>query len=406
MADLKPKRGALTAEVVITAKVPPTEFRIFSKGAIETTKGVFLFNDEAATLVLAAAADYGNEYCLDYCHAMMTGPQYGNDPAEAGKAAGWYGLELRNGELWAVKVRWTPAAAEKLIALEFRYTSPAFDYRSDGTIIELLNVALTNTPATKDLEPLMASRDTGRRAQLEKPMNPEMLKALAKALGLAETATPEEMMAAAAKLAAPAPIVPAEVVSKCAKCGGVVDGDDKFCATCGAPVTPAVEAVDPALPPAVQAQMTRMREQLAVQTEANRTTQAQLERVETERLTGQFVTEAAGYKALAQDPKKFGLILLSLSRKAPEELVAVREVLAKANAALAGSVLLGKAGRGGSTATGDETASAKLERLVTAELSVAQPNGKKLSRAQASSRVIQREKGLYAEVQAEEKAAE
>src|SRR5690606_21758833 len=79
------------------------------------------------------------------------------DPAQAGKAAGWFELEVRNGELWAVNVRWTPPAAEALRRKEWRFMSPAFSTDDEGRITSLLNVALTNLPATRRLEPLMAA---------------------------------------------------------------------------------------------------------------------------------------------------------------------------------------------------------------------------------------------------------
>jgi len=59
----------------------------------------------------------------------------------------------RNGELWASNVQWTDKAAGMLKAREARYVSPAFNYEDDGAITELVNVALTNIPATKKQTP-------------------------------------------------------------------------------------------------------------------------------------------------------------------------------------------------------------------------------------------------------------
>jgi phage I-like protein len=176
---------------------PPKEFRLFAKGAIETQKGVFLFDDVAGQAVMAAANDFGNDYPVDYGHAMWN-PPYGGDPAETGKAAGWFKPELRDGELWATSVSWTPRGAKALADREYRYCSPTFRTDDGGRIRELINVALTNLPATKRMNPLVLDRrnpDDGPPASTEvRPM-----KSLLVALGLPETTTEAEAVVLASK---------------------------------------------------------------------------------------------------------------------------------------------------------------------------------------------------------------
>ncbi len=138
----------------------PTEFRIFRAGVNESTKGSVTFDAKAAKAVMAAWKDYGNDLPVDYGHAMVQGLAV--DPALAGKAAGWFDLEVRDGELWAVNVRWTDAAATALEAKEYRYFSPAFYTDEEGRVIEIVNVALTNLPATKDLDALVAASREAR----------------------------------------------------------------------------------------------------------------------------------------------------------------------------------------------------------------------------------------------------
>lgn len=142
---------------------PPTEFRIFAFGAVETTKGDFAFTREAGEAVVAAWKAYGNALSIDYAHASIEADK-APDPAEAAKAAGWFGLELRDDGLWAVSVRWTDAAAAKLRAKEFRYFSPWIAFDEHGAVAELLNLALTNIPATKSQEALMPASQTGAAA--------------------------------------------------------------------------------------------------------------------------------------------------------------------------------------------------------------------------------------------------
>jgi phage I-like protein len=158
----------------------PGEFRLFAEGFVETTKGTFLFDEEAATSVMAAAKSLGNEFPIDYGHAMLSPAPA--DPAEAGKAAGWFVPEIRDGELWATNVTWTPRATEHLLGREYRYCSPTFEADAAGRVLRLINVALTNLPATKHMTPLMASQTVDQSRTLV-------------ALGLAETASDEEASA-------------------------------------------------------------------------------------------------------------------------------------------------------------------------------------------------------------------
>ncbi|MCS7069088.1 MAG: phage protease [Meiothermus ruber] len=139
---------------------PPGEFRIFPFGSIETTKGLFLFNPEAGQQVMAAWQEYGNRLSIDYEHQAL-------DPVANGPvpAAGWFDLELREDGLWAVRVEWTQRARELLQAREYRYFSPAFYANEEGWIVELINLALTNIPATKRMEPLVAKDDWPKRRQ-------------------------------------------------------------------------------------------------------------------------------------------------------------------------------------------------------------------------------------------------
>lgn len=176
---------ALSIDLLPGAESPlPTEFRLFRAGANRTTKGVLLFSDRSATSVLSTFADRGTDLAIDYEHASLNADVSPN-PSEAGKAAGWFRPEIRGGELWAVGVTWTPAAAEKLRAREYRYTSPVVMHEADGTITDLLGCALTNMPATKDLSPLVAHSE---------PAKEHRMKTVLSALALAETATEAEAL--------------------------------------------------------------------------------------------------------------------------------------------------------------------------------------------------------------------
>lgn len=174
---------------------PPAEFRIIPKGAVETTKGVFLLDDEGARAVMSKAASYKNDYCIDYNHAAL-GSFFEAPSAEQGKAAGWFKPAMRDDGLWATEVSWTGSGSEYLKKREYRYFSPTLQLDEEGRVCELVNVALTNIPAMKGMQPLVASRAG------EIPVHTEErpMKTLLIALGLADTATEAEAVAALARL--------------------------------------------------------------------------------------------------------------------------------------------------------------------------------------------------------------
>jgi phage I-like protein len=133
---------------------PPTEFLIWEFGPVSTTKGDFLFDTEAAASVMAAWSDYGNRLTFDYEHKAVDPDRRPGD----GKAAGSSLLELRSDGLWTTDVRWTAMAATGLTAGEWLYFSPYFvSDEKTGRILELINIALTNVPATKGMTPLVAA---------------------------------------------------------------------------------------------------------------------------------------------------------------------------------------------------------------------------------------------------------
>ncbi len=184
--------------------VPPSEFRIFTAGTVDTVKGQFLFDENSAVSVMAEYEAHGIDIAVDYDHAMLNDRAI--DPAQAGKAAGWFNLEVRGGELWAVNVRWTEPAAAALSRKEWRYMSPAFEVDAEGRVTSLLNVAITNLPATRKLQPLMAASVRTLN------MNPDQVKAALDALIAGDAEKAAEILkgmiaeAASGEAAADAPV--------------------------------------------------------------------------------------------------------------------------------------------------------------------------------------------------------
>lgn len=131
----------------------PTAFRLFKAGENETTKGTFIFDGRAAEMVLAAAGERGVELAIDLEHLALDQESRGYDP----DARGWFQLEVRNGELWAVNVRWTPDGTRRLSEKTQRYISPAFTANDDGRVTEIVSIALVAMPATHGTPALVAA---------------------------------------------------------------------------------------------------------------------------------------------------------------------------------------------------------------------------------------------------------
>lgn len=161
--------GAHTIDVAVDGEAPPAEFRLFKAGENETTKGTFLFDAEAARAVMAAAAQRdGVDYPIDLEHlSLESTDSRGFDP----DARGWFQLAVRNGELWAVNVRWTPDGKRRLSERTQRYVSPAFTVDDEDRVTEIVNVALVAMPATHGTPALVAANRRPRPMTLKDRRN-------------------------------------------------------------------------------------------------------------------------------------------------------------------------------------------------------------------------------------------
>jgi phage I-like protein len=134
-----------------------TEFRLFTFGENPTEKGTFVVERADALACVKAWQARGTDLALDYEHDV-TREGFGPRPA-----AGWCGLEVRSDGLWAVGVRWTATAQKLIDAKEYRYFSPLFEHTDDKHVRNIINIALTNTPATHGIAPLVAAALRSRR---------------------------------------------------------------------------------------------------------------------------------------------------------------------------------------------------------------------------------------------------
>lgn len=189
--------NVMALAITFSGDVPPTEFRVFAAGMNTTTKGAFLFDESAATAVMAAYQAHGNDVMLDLEHLSLENPEQSRnfDP----DARGWAKLELRNGELWAVAVTWTPDGEARLREKRQRFISPAFEFDPETRrITSVLNIAITALPATDHTPALVAASALG--AEGESPMTPEQFAAIAEALGLGADANVEDVIATIAAM--------------------------------------------------------------------------------------------------------------------------------------------------------------------------------------------------------------
>jgi hypothetical protein len=135
---------------------PPTAFLIWKAGMNVTDHGPTVFSERSAKLLMAEQATRGNRYSMDVDHLSL------NDkaPIENRRAVGWFALEVRDGDLWAVQCEWTDTVVAGLTKdpPEWKYFSPAYDVDQEtGEVVSFLNCALTNNPATHNVTAL-ASR--------------------------------------------------------------------------------------------------------------------------------------------------------------------------------------------------------------------------------------------------------
>ena len=165
---------------------------LFKAGTGEIkNEGHFLVDKQAFDLMQEYVGAQGNEIVFDYEHQTVKGTQ--------APAAGWIKeLAWEDGVGIKARVEWTDKALEYIANGEYRYFSPVFFTRKiDRRVCGLHSVALTNTPKTKNLTPILA------KLELEETLNKEEVmdkKKLIADLGLKDDATDKDIAAAVAKL--------------------------------------------------------------------------------------------------------------------------------------------------------------------------------------------------------------
>lgn len=175
----------------------PEEIKILPLGKVHSQKGDFYVDEESFELILKKFRDRKLDLVIDYEHQTLKDVQ--------APAGGWI-KDIQKGEdALIAKVEWTPKGKEYVQNKEYRYLSPVVMVReSDGKVVSVHSVALTNTPAIDGMFAIVNSADfPAGEIEIEIPKGGkimEFLKALAAMLGLPETATEEEVKNAVLEL--------------------------------------------------------------------------------------------------------------------------------------------------------------------------------------------------------------
>ena len=152
-------------------------------------RGPFRLGDPAAVIESTNALQMNAGLPIDYDHATDFGAPEGR-PAPA---AGWIReLEVRGGAVWG-RVEWTARAAGSIVAREYRYVSPVFQFDPmDGSVTRLLRAGLTNNPNLQ-LTAIAASRTAAADAKDERMEFPT--RELRELLNLEDDATAADVVA-------------------------------------------------------------------------------------------------------------------------------------------------------------------------------------------------------------------
>lgn len=137
-----------------TNRPMPTSYWLFRAGETSTEYGPIYWTERSAAACAEAASRRGTEFNFDYDHLSVKPAAVGN-----GRAAGWAAREITPAGFRVVGVTWTAPARAAILGREYRYLSPfALVDEKTREIVDVINCALTNLPATHGAQLLLAQR--------------------------------------------------------------------------------------------------------------------------------------------------------------------------------------------------------------------------------------------------------
>jgi phage I-like protein len=160
-ADIK-ATVALTFEITANADgTVPTEAHLLPSGYFRATDGrpyccaAWFIDAAVAAQVIARMAAKKNDTMFDFEHQSLYADDNDGLPTPA---AGWFhALEWRETGLYAINIDWVEDTKPLILSKKIRYISAVFSYyEGTGEVLEILSVALTNSPALDGLDALAA----------------------------------------------------------------------------------------------------------------------------------------------------------------------------------------------------------------------------------------------------------
>lgn len=185
----------IRATVALAFELQPgaTEVHILPPGPFRAVDGrptdapAWMLDSAIAARLIAIQAAKRNDSLIDFEHQSLRSASNG----QRVEAAGWFRrLEWRDGSgLWVVGVTWVGDTEALIADRKVRYASAVFAYRpGTGEVLEIISVALTNTPALDGLAALADLVVNPLHHQKEDPMSAEQIAALNIKVGGLETA--------------------------------------------------------------------------------------------------------------------------------------------------------------------------------------------------------------------------
>ena len=167
----------------------PDKIQLLPAGDYVANRDGRRWTKRSAESIAQKSNEYLPQHIIDENHATdLKAPR-----GESAPAMGWF-TNVRaeeDGSVWADAV-WTSRGKTALENQEYRYISPVFECDASGEIIKIMRAALTNSP---NLE--LQNLNSTQTAPADNPAKENVMKKeICAALGLPETATDNEVLAA------------------------------------------------------------------------------------------------------------------------------------------------------------------------------------------------------------------
>lgn len=180
------QRGlAVASAIALPGDTAPEWVMIFPSGTSMGSDGRGPYKNLNPLQVVANSMKDGRPVPFDYNHQTVFALTNGGEA----RASGWITqMDVRDGAIWG-RVDWTEAAAQAIAAKEYRFVSPTFKRdTATGELLCIDSVGLVNTPNLTELPAIASKTGVDHMDQL--------LTALRQALGLADDADQDAIVAA------------------------------------------------------------------------------------------------------------------------------------------------------------------------------------------------------------------